>query len=44
MDYDGDDYYNDDDRLNTSTTNREMLALETEPGLFRTRISVFAVE
>jgi len=35
MDCDGDDYNNDDDRLNISSTNRETLVLETEPGSFR---------
>jgi len=44
IDYDGDDYYNDYDRLKISTTNRETLVLETEPGSFRTRISGFTTK
>jgi len=46
IDYDGDDYYynDDDDGLKTSTTNRETLALETESGSFRTRISGFTTK
>jgi hypothetical protein len=45
IDYDGDDYYNDDDdRFKISTTNRETLALETDPGSSRTQISGFTTK